>query len=195
MTARARRVLRIFLVMYPRWFRRDHGDALLETSEDRIVAARRSGGVVASARTFSAEVLNLILHGVRTRLASASGANGARGPTSSRTDPRKRELMHSVAQDVRFAVRDFRKNPGFVVAAVLLRGLGIASNTTVFSLLHAYLLRPLPFPHADRLVDVSMTPPNPSRAQRALTPEGIWEIGWPERDDTSAGSREGPRFI
>ena len=182
MTARARRVLRIFLVMYPRWFRRDHGDALLETSEDRIVAAQRKGGAVASAGTFSAEVLNLILHGVRTRLASAGGYNGAHGPTSPQSEPRNRELMHSVAQDVRFAMRDYRKNPGFVVAAVLLLGLGIASNTTIFSLVHAYLIRPLPFPNADRLVDIAMAPPNASRAQMELTPEGIWEIDWPEHD-------------
>ena len=91
--------------------------------------------------------------------------------------------MHSVLQDVRYASRDFRKNPGFVLAAVLLLGLGIASNTTIFTLLHAYLLRPLPFPNADRLVDIDMAPANASRAQMAQIPDEIWDIEWPARDE------------
>lgn len=186
MTDPTRRLLRVFLAAYPRWFRRDHGDALLETSEDRIVAARRQGGGIATASTFAAEVFNMLVHGVRTRIVSLFQRTSTAGPQRP-ASPRGRppitsEIMHSVSQDVRFAMRDFRKNPGFVVAALLLLGLGIASNTTIFSLLHAYLLRPLPFPHADRLVDIAMEPTNASRTQMALTPEGIWEIDWPERD-------------
>src|SRR6202040_594201 len=55
-------------------------------------------------------------------------------------------------QDVRFAVRGFAKNRGFTLAALLSLTLGIGVNTAVFSVANAVLLRPLPYPGADRLV-------------------------------------------
>lgn len=62
--------------------------------------------------------------------------------------------LESVWQDVRYAVRVLRKAPGFSAAAVLTLALGIGLNTLIFSVVDATLLRPLPFPDADRLVTV-----------------------------------------
>ena len=54
--------------------------------------------------------------------------------------------------DVRDALRGFASNRGFLTAAVLSLALGVGANTAIFSVASALLLRPLPYPHADRLV-------------------------------------------
>jgi putative ABC transport system permease protein len=56
--------------------------------------------------------------------------------------------------DLRFAVRQLRRNPGFTVLVVFTLALGIGANTAVFSVINAVVLRPLPFSDPDRLVTV-----------------------------------------
>ena len=54
-------------------------------------------------------------------------------------------------QDVRYALRGFINAPGFAVAAILSLAIGIGANTAIFSVVHALLLRPLPYADAERL--------------------------------------------
>ena len=59
--------------------------------------------------------------------------------------------IRAFGEDLRFALRQIRRSPGFAVSAVLTLALGVGANTGIFSLLNGYL-RPLPVPAADRLV-------------------------------------------
>ncbi|HEU4536607.1 MAG TPA: ABC transporter permease, partial [Polyangiaceae bacterium] len=59
--------------------------------------------------------------------------------------------------DLRYALRLFARSPLFTAAVVLVLGLGVGASTTVFTLVDAYLLRPLPFPEPERIVSVWRT--------------------------------------
>lgn len=63
--------------------------------------------------------------------------------------------VESIFHDVRFALRQMRRSPGFTITAVLTLALGIGANTVIYTLVDSILLRPLPYARQDRLVRIA----------------------------------------
>ncbi|MBV8630225.1 MAG: ABC transporter permease [Silvibacterium sp.] len=90
--------------------------------------------------------------------------------------------MHNILQDLRFAIRQLRKSPGFAVTVILTLALGIGATTAIFSLVHAVLLRPLPFPEPDRLAEMQ----HQSRRTGIIAPQSL---SYPDFFDWRAQNR------
>src|SRR6478735_11184287 len=83
--------------------------------------------------------------------------------------------MDSLLRDVRHGLRRLVSSPGFTTVATLTLALGIGANLAIFTVVHAVLIRPLPFPSPDRLVRVAAD-------ARATSGRNIG-ISQPELDD------------
>jgi len=86
--------------------------------------------------------------------------------------------------DIRYALRTLARSPGFTLAAVVTLALGIGANTAVFSVVEGVLLRSLPFPHANRLVDIKTVP---ERYRNGARWGGTSELTWYETWRTAPG--------
>ena len=84
--------------------------------------------------------------------------------------------------DIRFAFRTLLRTPGFTLVAVLTLGLGIGMSVAVWSVVDAVLLEPLPYPDADRLVEIRMT--QPERGQTGYPMSALAYLDYAERNRT-----------
>jgi len=82
----------------------------------------------------------------------------------------------SFVQDLRYAVRMLLKSPGFTIVAVLTLALGIGGNVAIFSVVHAVLLQPLPFPHPEQLVRVFDDLRGPNEQDVGMSAPELWDL-------------------
>ena len=98
--------------------------------------------------------------------------------------------METTLRDLRYGLRMLRKDLGFTFVAIIALMLGIASTTVIFSVINGVLLRPLPYPEADRLVTVSQTVRATNTSRDAVSPANY--VDWTAQNDvfaTMAASR------
>ena len=62
--------------------------------------------------------------------------------------------LDDLARDLRHTVRTLRRSPGFTIVTVVTLALGIGATTAIFSVVNGTFLRPLPYPNAERLIQV-----------------------------------------
>jgi putative ABC transport system permease protein len=98
--------------------------------------------------------------------------------------------MDSVLQDLRYAARTLLRTPGFTAVAVTTLALGIGANTAVFSVVEGVLLRSLPFPGADRLVDIKS-----SHGTSPLAAYETWRTATGVFEDMAAAHLEEPVLL
>lgn len=81
----------------------------------------------------------------------------------SQREQRGLPFLETLFQDLHFGLRVFGRNKGFSVIVIMTLAVGIGANTSLFSIVHAVLLRPLPYAHPEELVTVDASKPNFSR--------------------------------
>jgi putative ABC transport system permease protein len=159
----AARLYAAALVVLPRSIRARYARDMQATFAARAADASRGGrgrGALAVVALLALELADVAAVSLRRRHAAAS----------TRPHDRRNQNVPSLMNDVRYALRLLRRQPGFAAVAVITLALGIGATTAVFTVVDGVLLRPLPYRDPDRLVlllhgrnghlSASYSPPN-----------------------------------
>jgi len=133
----------------------------------------REGGREGRRHSWAREILSAVAlrySGVHRR----GSRGGEKKP--SKGDGMFQELLH----DLRFGLRMVVRSPAFAVVALVTMALGIGANTAMFSVVHGVLLKPLPYPEADRIVWIRESNVSRGWDRFSISPLNYWD--WEERN-------------
>jgi putative ABC transport system permease protein len=142
MTRRVR-LYELMLRLYPREFRTKYGRAMTDFHCDRVDAARSAG-----------ESVTLLW--LRTIADIVTSAAAEHLQSIFPSEP----VMETIAQDLGYAARGLARKPAFTAIIVATIALGVGANAAIFSVVNGILLRPLPYPHPERVVSFGHEPPH-----------------------------------
>ncbi len=148
---------RAVLRLYPRQFRMEYGDEMLLVFRERYRALRAEGGRRFRFFLFAA-LRDVVIHGLaerwrwlRTKFTLSRLTVGRHRRRGYRNHQGNRSAMN-LLQEIKHAVRNLRKRPGFATVVLLTMAVGIGGNAAIFSVVNAVLLEDLPFEAADEIV-------------------------------------------
>ena len=154
------RLAALLLRLYPAAFRERYGAeivAAIALERDAVGAPGPIGTLrffLHVSRDLLATVARLRRRQLRQAVERAAGRGAPRSPQSV-----KRTEMDTLLQDLRYALRQFVRRPGFTAIAVLSLGLAIGGNSLIYGMLDGFVFHPFPYPQPDRLVAVGVTFP------------------------------------
>ena len=118
----------------------------------------------------------LVAHGVAPEEARRRARLTLGGPEQVKEncrDARGTRWLEDVIQDIRFALRMLRKNPAFAAIALLTLALGTGATTVMFTVVNGVLLKPVPYPHPSKLVDMQ------EKTDQATRFGNLWAFAYP----------------
>jgi putative ABC transport system permease protein len=149
----------LLLRAWPRAFRERYGDALRADYES-LANEGRHRGVAGRLRLWRLLVADALSSGTRERRNALRDAPAEPDPHLAYGGAHAAgDRMQAVVQDVRYALRSLRRTPAFLAVVIVSLALGIGANALIYSVLDGVLLRPYPYPDADRLVAVGVAMP------------------------------------
>ena len=140
------------LRLYPRSFRHRYASEIVAYIASERDALRHRGFTDGVRMTLGL-VVDVFLTALRLRCRQTALAlsRAGNGDVPRLPQPRKRTEMDTLFQDLRYALRQFVRRPGFTAIAVASLGLAIGGNSLIYGMIDGFVFRPFPYPQPDRL--------------------------------------------
>ncbi len=151
---------RALLWLCPASFRDRYAAEMLELISLECESPRHQG-IAGRARLIIDVAADIFATALRLRGRQLAGAlaRAGHGRTPRQPQPRKRTEMDTLFQDLRYALRQFARRPGFTAIAVFSLGLAIGGNSLIYGMLDGFVFHPFSYPEPDRLVAVGVSFP------------------------------------